>query len=368
MRAIKVFGVMLASCVCLMLMTAVALANQVTVTGHGATERDAIHDAMRAAIEQEVGVYVDSQTYVENYRVINDEIYMKSEGYIRSYEVLHRGREGGVYAVMIRADVTSEILRDDLMTKLQKHAVIAANMEDPRIGVMVFEEDGTENATVENKIINGLRNNGFSRLIDMRQIDASVKNRIANALYEGDADLVSMLQHQFNADYFVTGFISASASGFNVPVGDIPFLGEIGWRNVNVTIDIRMVNVNTGEIIYANSFSGDASGLSGKAESRALKEASKNIARELSREAFKKAANPEQHVTIIVTNGRLGSMSEAYARISRIPGVSGVYTRAMQGDNMQIDVDYHGTAHDLAQALERDGIMISEMNSEYIKI
>lgn len=367
-KKIKPVRLLLLALVCLFAMTTMCMAKSVTATGHGATERDAVHDAMRAAIEEEVGVYIDSQMYVSNYRVINDEIYARSEGYVQSYDVLSRGKEGGVYVVTIRADVTDQILRDDLMTKLQKHAVIAANMEDPRIGVMIFEDDGTENGTIENKIINGLRNNGFSRLIDMHQIDASVKNRIANAVYEGDDDLASMLRNQFNADYIVTGLVSGTASGVDIPLDDIPMLGTIGWRDVVVTIDVRMVNVNTGEIVYANSFEGDAQGMSGKAEAKALSEASKGIAQELAREAFKKAANPEQHVTILVTNGKLGSMSEAYGTISSIPGVSGVYTRVVQGSNMQIDVDYHGTAHDLAQALERNGIEISEMNSEYIKI
>ena len=100
----------------------------------------------------------------------------------------------------------------------------------------------------------------------------------------------------------------------------------------------------------------------------ALKKATAPIIKELSKSALQKAANPEQHVTILVTGNRLGSMSDAFERISSIPGVSGVYTRMKQGGVMQIDVDYNGTAHDLAQALERDGIAIREMTSEYIRI
>ena len=112
----------------------------------------------------------------------------------------------------------------------------------------------------------------------------------------------------------------------------------------------------------------DAESSAELAKQEALKKATTPIVKELSQSAIKKAANPEQHVTILVTNNRLGSMSDAYARISSIPGVSGVYTRTKQAGVMQIDVDYHGTAYDLAQALERDGITIREMTSEYIRI
>lgn len=63
-------------------MPASAQAALVTAAGQGADERSALHDAMRAAVEQEVGVYLDSRTKVQNYRTLQDTIYAQSEGYI----------------------------------------------------------------------------------------------------------------------------------------------------------------------------------------------------------------------------------------------------------------------------------------------
>jgi hypothetical protein len=228
-----------------------------------------------------------------------------------------------------------------------------------------MENDGTENSALESKLMKGLANNGFSRIVDMRQIDASVKNRISDAVFEDDMDLAQMLKSQFNADYLVMGYIDKTSDAVSVP-GDIPFVNSL--QNVVVTISIRMLNTNTGEVVYADSFEGQAFDFGAKAEQEAMKKASKNIVKELSRSALKKAANPEQHITLIVTNGALGTMSEAYNRISSISGVNGVYVRSTQSGNIQMDVDYYGTAYDLAQALERSGIGISEMNSEYIRI
>ena len=362
MRSVRIGFMALALC---LFWTMTALAAAVTATGQGAAERDALHAAMREAIEQKVGVLVDSRTYVENYRVIHDQIYTHSEGYIAGYDVIRSEYKDGYYEVTIRAEVREELLNADLMSKLQKKAVIRANMQDPRIGVIVVENGGRENAAVENALIAGLRNNGFSRLVDLTQIEASVRHRIADAVFEGDHALAEMMRSQFNVDYLVTGHADISADGLPL-IEDYPFVGSIS--NVVVNLSVRMLNVNTGEIVYAGSADGQAFNLSSKAEKEALGKATKSIVKELSRSALQKAANPEQHVTLIVTGGVLGTMGEAYERISRIPGVSGVYTRSMQGGNMQIDVDYHGTAHDLAQALERDGITIREMNSEYIRI
>ena len=360
----KKIGLTLAALLLCFVWTTAALAATVTATGQGATERDALHAAMREAIEQKVGVLVDSQTYVENYRVIHDRIYTHSEGYIAGYDILRSEYKAGYYEVTIRADVREELLNTDLMSHLQKKAVIRANMQDPRIGVIIVDQNGEEYPSVENSIITGLHKNGFSRLVDLTQIDASVKNRIANAVFDGDYGLESLSSH-FNVDYLVTGRLTLNADGIPL-IDDYPFIGSL--NNVAVNLAVRMLNANTGEILYAGSADGQSFNLGPKALQEALKKATTPIVKELSKSALQKAANPEQHVTILVTGNRLGSMSEAYARISAIPGVSGVYTRLKQAGVMQIDVDYHGTAHDLAQALERDGIAIREMTSEYIRI
>ena len=360
----KKVGVWLATLALCLLWSAVALASPVTVTGQGATERDALHAAMREAIEQKIGVLVDSRTYVENYRVIHDRIYTHSEGYIAGYEVLRSEYRAGYYEVTIRAEVREQLLNTDLMSYLQKKAVIRANMQDPRIGVIIVDQNGEEYPSVENAIITGLHKNGFSRIVDLAQIDTSVKYRITNAVFDGEYGLEALNTH-FNVDYLVTGYIDMNNNGIPL-IEEYPFVGSL--NNVVVNLSVRMLNANTGEILYAGSADGQSFNLGAKALQEALKKATTPIVKELTKSAIQKAANPEQHVTILVTGNRLGSMSDAYARISNIPGVTGVYTRTKQAGVMQIDVDYNGTAYDLAQALERDGITIKEMTSEYIRI
>ncbi len=356
-----------------------AFAAVVTATGQGGSERTALHDAMRQAIEQQIGVYVDSRTYTENYQVINDRIYTQADGYIQSYEVVNKTVFNGIWTVEIRANVSDEKLRTDLMSKLQKKALIGANMMDPRIGVFAVNADGSEDVALENIFISGLQNEGFSRIIDLNQIDASIRNRIASANLEGDVDLRNTLSTQFNVDYLVKATISKTGRDINkmLPINDpnIPLdatpLGDLipGITSLNkseVTVTVRMMNVNTGEILYAGSGSGHGSG--NQSESKAIRKATSELMKGLADAAIKKAANPEQHVTILITNNALGSMSQAYQRISALPGVSHVFTRSSGYGNIQVDVDYVGTAYDLAAEMERAGIPIKEMNSEYIKI
>ena len=362
MKHVKLFLALFGFC---LFISASAHAASVTVTGHGATERDALHDAMRQAVESEVGVLVDSKTYVENYRLIRDQIYTHSEGYIAGYEIISSEAKEGYREVTIRADVREELLNVDLMTKLQKKAVIRANMQDPRIGVIVVDEGGREYSSVENALITGLQKNGFSRIVDLSRIEASVKNRVAGAVFDGDYSLSDILSSHFNVDYLVTGRVAVDANGIPL-VEDYPVIGSL--NNVIVRLSVRMINANSGEILYAGSADGQSFNLGAKAKKEAMQKATTPIVRELSKAAVKKAANPEQHVTILVTEGALGTISEAYAKISEVPGVAGVYTRMKQSGVLQIDVDYLGTAGDLAQALERQGITVKEMTSEYIRI
>ncbi len=351
-------------------MAATAMAGTVTATGQGATQRDALHSAMRQAIEQEIGVLIDSRTYVENYRVINDRIFTHSEGYINGYQILSQNFENSIYTVTIQANVSSDLLNTDLMTHLQKRALVSANMQDPRVGVLFINaKDRSQNQAIENLVMSSLQENGFMRIVDMNQIDASVRNRIANAVFEGDADLTQMLQSHFNADYLVTGIVDVTGNDWSTVLEKvIPVFGGIGYSNADVTISVRMVNTNTGEIAYAGSFDAHSSRSGSDAQRAALRKAAKDLVKALSKGALKKAANPEQHVTILVTNNVLGTMSEAFGWLSQLDGVNNVYVRGVQGDNMQVDVNYNGTAYDLAQALEREGITIREMNSEYIRI
>ncbi len=363
----------------LLLEAASAFAAMVTATGQGSTERNALHDAMRQAIEQEVGLLIDSRTYVQNYQVINDRIYTQSSGYIESYDVLDKSFFNGIWKVDIRAQVRSEALRTDLMSKLQKKALIGANMQDPRIGVLAADANGTEYTGLENAIISGLQNQGFSRLIDLNQIDASVRRRLASAEAEGDMELRNMLLNQFHVDYMVTAQVSTQSDGdvWGAVIDRIPMADPLGGilhnidefkGKVTANSSVRMLNVNTGEIVYAGSFSAKSSKSGAGAADNAMLKLSQDIVKAISNAAIQKAANPEQHVTLIITNGVLGSMSETYQRISSVPGVNHVFTRSASYGTIQVDVDYDGTAYDLASELERNGIVIKEMNSEYIKI
>ena len=90
--------------------------NEVLAEGKGTNERSAVEDAFRNAIEQSIGVYVDSETRMENDKIIKDNILTASKGYIEKYMLLSIENQDGLTTVEIKAIVKMQDVRNKLET------------------------------------------------------------------------------------------------------------------------------------------------------------------------------------------------------------------------------------------------------------
>lgn len=88
---------------------------EVVATGTGVTQEKALSSAFRNAIQQVVGVILDSETLVKNQQVIRDEILLYSSGYIERYnKIRERKNSDGLYEITIKAEVQNRQLRAKL--------------------------------------------------------------------------------------------------------------------------------------------------------------------------------------------------------------------------------------------------------------
>ena len=326
----------------------------VQVVGRGSTERSAIHNAMRAAIEQELGTQISNKTLVRNSQLINDEINLNSNGYISGYKIISKTVEAGIYVVMLDVEVNANEIKTHLMSKLQKETLVNDNADSPRIAVLAYDSLGKEYAEVENEIISALKRQGFNRTVDPSQINIAVKKRISTA--EDDPALRKSLANDLHIDYLVTSTVKFS-----------------GQNNRSVTLSSRLVAVNTGEIIYAGSSSGNVGMFTGGGNTLALKSAAQRAGFEISNSALKSAANLERHITLLITRPTFqkigGTLTAAEKRFKNIiDGLNDLFVRRMSGGSLEVDVDFDGTAADFAIELEREGFKILEITSDYIKI
>ena len=318
-------------------------AKNILVTGQGSTERSAIHNAMRMAIEQELGAVIDSKTLVKNQQVISDKISADSEGFISSYEIISKRVENGIYFVTIRADVNSNAIETHLMSSLQKKSVVDNNADSPRVAVLAYDNNQREYADVENEILSALQRQGFTRIVDLNQINRAVKRRIISA--ENDPALIKTLANDFHIDYLV--------------------MSEVNGDNLSS----RLISVNTGKIIYAGNSSGNAGMFTSNSD--AIKIAARRAGFEISNAALKSAAKVEQHIILLITENTFrkigGTLSAVIQRAESIDGVNDAFVRNMSG-SLEMDIDYDGTAADFALELERAGFNILELTSDFIKI
>ena len=80
----------------------------------GLARDQAIDDALRKAVEQTLGTFVQSSTLVENNLLVEDNILSWSNGYVRNHKVVNEGRaEAETYEVTVQADVELANLKND---------------------------------------------------------------------------------------------------------------------------------------------------------------------------------------------------------------------------------------------------------------
>ena len=109
-----------------------------SVQGNPAIARDhAVQDALRKAVEQAVGTMVASETLVENFQVVRDNIYNKSQGYVKEYKIIKEKPGTDLYAVTITATVSTENLKNDLGAL----GLLIARVGKPRTLFMIAEQN-----------------------------------------------------------------------------------------------------------------------------------------------------------------------------------------------------------------------------------
>lgn len=329
----------------MILMTgATCSAENVHAIGRGNSERMAIHDAMRAAIEQKFGAVVNSKTRVKNHMVIADDNSVDSAGLISSWKIISSRVENGIFVVEVDVELDDKKIS---ARPVDKKALVDFNADNPRVAVIAVDSSGRRYVEIENEIISALNRQGFTRTVDIAQVNRAVQNRITAAA--GDAELCKTLMNDFHTDCLV--------------IAEVKILSD---NDANVSS--RLIELNTGEIIFAGTSSGGGDFISG---SDALKLAGRRAGNELSLAALKSAAKVERHLTLLITKNTFnrlgGTLTAARERIKNISGVNDAFARKMTS-SLELDIDFDGTAADFAQMLEVFGIKILELGAGYVKI
>lgn len=336
----------------------------VTVTGMGINRQAAINDALRLAIEQVIGAYVQSSTKIENYELIRDRIFKHSSGFARINRILNEGIEQGTYEIKAQVVVSRAALEDELRGLLVRKG-------DPRILILIPEvvlRRPIPDPAAETELTRAMAEAGY-RIVELHQAERlQSRERILQALDQASTkDLVQIAQ-SFNADVLITG--EAFAQQVSNP---LPALQKAGFRAYQARLELKAIDVATAQVFYADAFiAGGAQVADAVAAKMAIQNAAKIAAKKLPQVLAEWIANNSKRAArayVLRLSGikAFHTYREILDKIQAIDGVSEATSRQYNSAQSEIEIVFDGSPEDLAVLLEETGFKITGLSAGEIR-
>lgn len=351
----KIFGI----CMGCLLMANIAFAQEVTVDGVGVDKDNAVRDAMRNAVENVIGTYIDSRTLVDKSVVALDEIYAKSQGFVKNINILNENRYGGEYRVTARIDVDTNP-NAQLMSKLNMIMLL----NDPRIAVVVEYYDDSKGrvrskypticeATMNNKLIEL----GFNHVVDSGVIKDEYQNVMTR---NSETDYIAFGKLDINTEEVnIPSYRDLSnGSGYNpsVNTGLVKSLAEL---------DVKVMKTDTQEII--GNFRVEANGMQGNTnntENQAVKQLGIKAAENLRKVFAMKVTNVSKYMRVIVRTDNQDNIYKLEAALKKIGGVKEAFIRSYDNGKGIIEVDSDLKPTQIYRGLRESYLLLMEKSTE----
>ena len=350
---------LLGLCLGLTLLSSTALAQVTTVDGVGADKDSAVRDAMRNAVENVVGTYIDSSTLISQSRVLEDEIYAKAVGFVTDVKILNETRRDGEYRVKARIEVNT-----NPNSELVNRIAVIKSLGDPRIGVIIFKEgtsleDGSMNKKyddiTEEAVNRKLLGMGFSHVLDANIVSKLRNSSLLNSVYNGDTNLLNE-PGSYGVDVLVLARSNVNATKINLMQGEAPIDTQLVRGNAVITGKVLMLA--TGNIQGTFSAKGQGIDISeASASNKALMNASESVASEVEKILRKKAARVEDGIVINASVQDYDKLQELVNALKNIKNIQDVKVREYQNGKAIIDVDSNQKPHVIYRMLKENNDM-----------
>lgn len=330
----------------LLILSASAAAKTVTVTGMGATPSDAENDALRAAVENTLGVLVDSETLIQNSMLISDQIYTQSRGFVNDYSVISREQVGDIWHVTITAVVDTEP-NSKLMNELTRLGIINVQLRNPKIAVYVPEQHLNYSfgggSGGETAIVKTLLNAGFSNVVEVGT-GLSYQNPM-------NMNIAQMKQaaQKFGADIMIVG------ESFSEGVGDLgnylPGNQRTNMQACRARVEAKMFIVRTGQVIAADGKYGSAYDNSQAiAAKKALESAGAQVGDYLV-EQITGMYTSRQGVEVVVIGADFSKINQVQSALGKVNRVKNVNLSSYDSGRAIFNVQYGGSPQTLFNEL-----------------
>ncbi|MEW6616484.1 MAG: flagellar assembly protein T N-terminal domain-containing protein [Thermodesulfobacteriota bacterium] len=329
------------------------------VNNDKAIARDnAIEDALRKAVEQAVGTLVSSETMVENFQLLSDRIYTKTEGYVQQYKIISEAPAENIYKVTLEATVTLGNLKNDLAAI----GLLMARKHKPRVMVLIAEQNigqqylsfwwghqasETNLSITESVLVEKFREKDFN-VVDhaakARDIKIGKPYKVANL----DDNTAVSLGNQYDAEVVIVGKALAKL------VGSV--MGT-SMKSAQANMSARAIRTDNGAIIASANTHGAAVHIDEvTGGSNALKKAASDLASKLIDQIITTWGKEISGTTMVqLTINGISSyhdfMKFKNVLQEQVRGVKGVYQRSINAGVAKIDIDIKGDSQSLADEL-----------------
>lgn len=323
----------------------------VVINGDVALARDnALDDALRKAVEQAVGVFISSDTIVENFEVIRDNIYSKSQGYIQNYTITDEKAGDSLYMVSVRATVSLKSIDNDL----QALGLLMARKGMPRLMVIIAEKnagtagdvpvwDPAQLSIAEEVIHARFLKEGFTFVDRASLAETSVYPGTEPNNFDAQR-----LGSQLDAELVIAGKSLVKSSG-NV--------AGTAMRSFQAAVTARAIRTDNGVVIASTNAHAAAVHMDAATGGmEAIKKASEKVADALlSQIVAKWQQEVSSSMMISMTVRGITSYSD-FVRFRKmlkeeIRGVKNIYQRRMKSGEATLDVEIAGTAQSFADEM-----------------
>ncbi|MCX7022787.1 MAG: hypothetical protein NTW26_11040 [bacterium] len=216
---------------------------------------DAVKDAIRNAVEQQTGMFVDSQTMVEQFETLEDSIYARATAYVLDYRIISEGY--GSFENSYQVEVECTIARSMLQAKLDELDVrtLTALVGNPRIMIIIEEEnlledyhyywyDSMDMGTTEMTLQEIFLDKEFP-LVDAEQARRNIDRDMVKAALTGDPMAAAEIGLQYGAEYVLTGKAVVKGSdivAYGVTAGS-------GMKSYQATCNIKVYETDTATLV-----------------------------------------------------------------------------------------------------------------------
>ena len=316
----------------------------------------ALEDAQKRAVEQAIGILIDSQTQVENYQLISDKILSQTKGYISRYNVTGETQEGPLLRVRITAEVSLGKLNDDLSAI----GVLLGQMHKPRTMIMIAEQnighewyawwlgyhgEQTDIGVVENTFMDVFTQKGFE-FIDHATAAKEIRVTAAYKTQDLTVEQARTLGNQADAEVVIVGKALAKLYG---DIGG-------GMKSVQADLSAKAVRTDTGQVIATATTHAAAVHITDtSAGIEALKKASNQAANEMMEKiltVYSREAGGTRPINITITGlDKTQFVKFKDALRNQVRGITDLHERSFNGTTARISVDSKVSAQTLSDDL-----------------